>query len=187
MRRSLQSVTRAAVGRRSCFTEPPKRAQLHAGWDEEGGALLRTFEFKTKSELWAFLGGVSKQAERAQHHPEWRYTEAAVTVKLTTHDAGNAVTVKDLDMALYMDKVSENSFETLPVGAVHESTRVYKKQCTDFVEAFALMQKISALDEHLHPSIFNVYNNIHVSLPRPLSGRVKKFADTLSELGFIID
>jgi 4a-hydroxytetrahydrobiopterin dehydratase len=42
---------------------------------------------------------VAALAEQHQHHPEWSNVYNRVTIRLTTHDAGNQLTDKDRNLA----------------------------------------------------------------------------------------
>ncbi|MCL4116036.1 UNVERIFIED_CONTAM: hypothetical protein GTU68_057967 [Idotea baltica] len=41
--------------------------------------------------------------EQQNHHPEWFNVYNKLTVKLTTHDAGNTITQKDRNLAAALD------------------------------------------------------------------------------------
>jgi len=74
-------------------------------WKEENNKLSRTFKFKDFSEAFAFMTRVAILAEVHEHHPDWSNTWNKVEINLTTHDAGNKVTVKDRDLAAAIDKL----------------------------------------------------------------------------------
>jgi 4a-hydroxytetrahydrobiopterin dehydratase len=42
---------------------------------------------------------VALLAEKANHHPNWSNVYNRVTIELTSHDAGNIVTAKDVALA----------------------------------------------------------------------------------------
>ncbi len=69
------------------------------GWDEDGGTLRRELVFADFSEAWGFMNRVALLADAAGHHPDWSNSWNRVTIELTTHDAGNTVTAKDIDLA----------------------------------------------------------------------------------------
>ncbi len=68
-------------------------------WEERDNALHATFEFKDFIEAFGFMTAVAMLAEKQNHHPEWHNVWNKVTIKLTTHDAGNTVTEKDRQLA----------------------------------------------------------------------------------------
>lgn len=68
--------------------------------------LERTFMFADFSEAFAFMTRVAMLAEKANHHPEWSNVWNRVSIRLSTHDAGNVVTDKDLKLAEAIDSVA---------------------------------------------------------------------------------
>ena len=74
-------------------------------WTEENNRLHRQFKFADFSEAFAFMTRVALEAEKANHHPEWRNVWNTVDVWLSTHDAGNIVTEKDRKLAAAIDKI----------------------------------------------------------------------------------
>jgi 4a-hydroxytetrahydrobiopterin dehydratase len=74
-------------------------------WKEENNSLKRTFKFNDFTEAFAFMTKVAFLAEKMNHHPEWTNVYNRVEITLSTHDAGNKVTAKDIDMAAAIDKI----------------------------------------------------------------------------------
>ena len=72
-------------------------------WIESDGALEREFIFGSFTEAFAFMTRVAFVAEELNHHPEWSNVYNRVTIRLTTHDAGNVVTDNDRTMAARLD------------------------------------------------------------------------------------
>jgi 4a-hydroxytetrahydrobiopterin dehydratase len=72
-------------------------------WTEADGALHRDFEFGSFREAFSFMMRVAFIAEELNHHPEWSNVYSRVSIKLTTHDAGNSVTDNDRSMAVAID------------------------------------------------------------------------------------
>jgi 4a-hydroxytetrahydrobiopterin dehydratase len=70
-----------------------------AGWEHADDRLQRTFRFADFSEAWGFMSRVALLAEVHGHHPNWSNAWSTVTIELSTHDAGNTVTDKDLSLA----------------------------------------------------------------------------------------
>lgn len=68
-------------------------------WTENDNALVREFQFADFSEAFAFMTRVAMLAEAADHHPEWWNVYRTVKIRLTSHDAGNTVTAKDVNLA----------------------------------------------------------------------------------------
>lgn len=74
-------------------------------WQEEQNKLYRMFEFKNFSEAFAFMARVALEAEKMNHHPEWKNIYNTVEVWLSTHDAGDIVTEKDHKLAQKIDGI----------------------------------------------------------------------------------
>lgn len=74
-------------------------------WKEIDNELVREFEFKVFSEAFAFMTRVAILAEKHNHHPWWSNVYNKVTIKLTTHDAGNKITEKDKKLAKEIDQL----------------------------------------------------------------------------------
>ena len=75
-------------------------------WIEKDHALVREFHFQDFSEAFAFMTRVAFLAEQMNHHPEWSNVYNRVTIRLSTHDAGNIVTEKDRLLAAAIDKLT---------------------------------------------------------------------------------
>ncbi len=76
------------------------------GWTHEGNALRKRFKFRTFPEAISFITRIAFEAERLDHHPELRNVYGTVDVALTTHDAGNRVTDKDIELAQRIESIS---------------------------------------------------------------------------------
>jgi 4a-hydroxytetrahydrobiopterin dehydratase len=74
-------------------------------WTEENNRLHRQFKFADFSEAFAFMTRVALEAEKANHHPEWRNVWNTVDIWLSTHDAGDIVTEKDRKLAAAIEKI----------------------------------------------------------------------------------
>jgi len=74
-------------------------------WKEENNALHKTFVFKDFAAAISWMVNASFIIEKLNHHPEWSNIYNKVTVKLTTHDAGNTVTEKDKQLAELLDSL----------------------------------------------------------------------------------
>ena len=69
------------------------------GWSFDDNALSKSFQFGSFREAMSFLLRVGFEAEEANHHPEIVNVYSSVRIRLTTHDAGNTVTDKDVSLA----------------------------------------------------------------------------------------
>ncbi len=74
-------------------------------WKEENNTLYKRFQFNDFSEAFAFMTRVAILAEKHNHHPKWTNVWNTVELWLSTHDAGNIVTDKDLALANDIDKL----------------------------------------------------------------------------------
>lgn len=77
------------------------------GWtvDPERDALTKRFTFGSFGEAFGWMTRVAFEAERLNHHPEWRNSHRTVDVTLTTHDAGG-LTRRDVELAQRMDQIA---------------------------------------------------------------------------------
>lgn len=72
-------------------------------WKNENNKLYRRFQFADFSEAFAFMTRVAIEAEKMEHHPEWKNVWNTVEIWLSTHDAGDIVTEKDQELAKRID------------------------------------------------------------------------------------
>jgi 4a-hydroxytetrahydrobiopterin dehydratase len=68
-------------------------------WEQKDNQLYRKFVFNNFIDAFAFMTKVAILAEKANHHPTWSNTWNKVEIWLSTHDAGNVVTDKDIDLS----------------------------------------------------------------------------------------
>jgi 4a-hydroxytetrahydrobiopterin dehydratase len=68
-------------------------------WIEQNNSLYRKIEFKNFSEALAFMMQAGLEAEKMNHHPLWTNVYNKVEIWLSTHDAGDVVTEKDVQLA----------------------------------------------------------------------------------------
>ena len=78
-------------------------------WKQLENALVAELEFKNFLDAFAFMTDVAALAEEHNHHPEWSNVYNRVTIRLTTHDAGNQVTDKDRKLAEAIEALSSAS------------------------------------------------------------------------------
>lgn len=69
------------------------------GWSFEDNSLRKTFKLGSFKEAVSFIVRLAFHAEEMDHHPEIRNVYSTVDIALTTHDAGDRVTQKDVDLA----------------------------------------------------------------------------------------
>ena len=74
-------------------------------WINENNVLLKTYIFADFEAAMHFMQLAAKSISVQNHHPEWTNVYNKVSVKLTTHDAGNTITEKDEKLALALDTI----------------------------------------------------------------------------------
>ena len=72
-------------------------------WRLDDDALRRDLRFADFVEAFAFLTKLALVAERQDHHPEISNVYRDVTLRLRSHDAGNRVSQRDVDLAEAID------------------------------------------------------------------------------------
>ncbi len=80
---------------------------IPAGWAEANNVLSRTVERADFVEALAFVLEVGKLAEAANHHPDIDIRWRTVHLRLTSHEAGNVITAKDLALARQINQLDE--------------------------------------------------------------------------------
>lgn len=76
-------------------------------WKEEDNKLKRSFQFKDFRTAMSFMNQVADVAEELDHHPWWSNVYNKLDIELTTHDAGNTVTAKDVELARRIDEIAD--------------------------------------------------------------------------------
>jgi 4a-hydroxytetrahydrobiopterin dehydratase len=76
------------------------------GWAWERDALVKTLKFTNFREALAFMLKAGFEADALDHHPEWTNIYNKVVIRLTTHDAGDKVTAKDVELAKRMEALA---------------------------------------------------------------------------------
>lgn len=75
------------------------------GWEFGDDKIKKEIEFKDFSEALGFIVRVGLEAEKQVHHPEIFNVYNTVKIQLSTHDAGDKVTQKDIDLAKAIERV----------------------------------------------------------------------------------
>jgi 4a-hydroxytetrahydrobiopterin dehydratase len=75
------------------------------GWKFEDDLLSKEFKFKDFREAMSFIVRVGFEAEEHGHHPNLSNVYNTVSIGLQTHDAGNKVTQKDIDLAKAINSI----------------------------------------------------------------------------------
>lgn len=76
-----------------------------SGWTYENNKLSKSYKFNNFKESLAFIVRIGLEAEIQQHHPEIYNVYNTVKIDLQTHDDGDKVTQKDIDLASAIDEI----------------------------------------------------------------------------------
>jgi len=76
------------------------------GWTFAEDKLSREYRFESFTEAMGFIAEMAFACEKAKHHPELFNVYSRVEIGLTTHDAGNKVTEKDVELAAEIEKIA---------------------------------------------------------------------------------
>jgi len=79
-------------------------------WREVSGrdAIEKSFQFADFNAAWGFMNRIALQAEKLDHHPEWRNVYGKVEITLSTHDC-NGVSERDIALATFIDRLETQS------------------------------------------------------------------------------
>ncbi len=75
-------------------------------WSRDGDALQREFRFGSFREAVSFIVRIAFAAEAANHHPEIWNVYGTVRIRLSTHEAGDSITQRDVDLAAAIDAIA---------------------------------------------------------------------------------
>tara|TARA_Y100001968_G_C18948064_1_gene521862 strand:- start:121 stop:417 length:297 start_codon:yes stop_codon:yes gene_type:complete len=76
------------------------------GWTFAEDKLSREYCFESFTEAMGFIAEMAFACEKTNHHPELFNVYNRVEIGLTTHDAGNKVTEKDVELAAEIEKIA---------------------------------------------------------------------------------
>jgi len=76
------------------------------GWTFGEDKISRDFSFRDFKTAMGFIVRVAFEAEQQAHHPELYNVYNSVKISLSTHDAGDKVTGKDIELAKAIDRVA---------------------------------------------------------------------------------
>jgi 4a-hydroxytetrahydrobiopterin dehydratase len=78
------------------------------GWNHEDNKLKKEYEFADFRQAMTFITRIAFEAEDQVHHPEIFNVYNTVNIALTSHDAGDKVTEKDVKLAKTIETISHN-------------------------------------------------------------------------------
>ena len=77
------------------------------GWAFDDDTIHKSYRFTSFTEAIGFIAEMAFCCEKANHHPELSNVYSTVAIRLRTHDVGNKVTSKDVDLALEVEKLAQ--------------------------------------------------------------------------------
>ena len=77
-------------------------------WNFSEDKIKREYRFKNFVEAVGFITEIAFKCEKINHHPELFNVYNRVKIELTTHDEGNKITQKDLELAHEIEKIAKN-------------------------------------------------------------------------------
>jgi 4a-hydroxytetrahydrobiopterin dehydratase len=80
-------------------------------WSEINGKLQKQFQFKDFAESLDFVNKIAEVCEKENHHPEINWIYNKVIFNLSTHDAGDVVTEKDINLSKLIDYTYNEIFK----------------------------------------------------------------------------
>jgi 4a-hydroxytetrahydrobiopterin dehydratase len=81
-----------------------KKFLPNSNWGEVYNKLERNFNFSDFKQALKFINQISIICEKENHHPEINWIYNKITLKLSTHDAGDIITEKDIKLAKLIDE-----------------------------------------------------------------------------------
>ena len=75
------------------------------GWSVENNQLVKRFNLTNFRDAVAAIVRISFEAEESNHHPEIINSYNTLEIRLTTHDAGDKLTDKDLKLAAKIEEL----------------------------------------------------------------------------------
>ena len=74
------------------------------GWEHVGNTIFKKFIFQDFKQTISKMVEIGIEAEKMNHHPEWKNVYNQLEITLTTHDAGG-LTEKDFELAEKIEKI----------------------------------------------------------------------------------
>lgn len=79
-----------------------------SGWEYKEDKIRKEFAFENFRDAMGFITRLSYEAEEQVHHPEIFNVYNTVDISLSTHDAGDKVTEKDITLAKTIESLYNN-------------------------------------------------------------------------------
>ena len=87
-----------------------KKIQSNSDWKEVYNKLERNFNFLDFKQALKFINEISIICAEEKHHPEINWIYNKISLKLSTHDAGDIITEKDIKLAKLIDECYSNNY-----------------------------------------------------------------------------
>lgn len=81
-------------------------------WEDDGGGLVQVRRLADFKAALAWVNAVGEVAEALGHHPDIDIRWNTVTLRLTTHSAGNTITDNDRALAHAIDALDDPADDT---------------------------------------------------------------------------
>ena len=81
--------------------------QTLPGWQVQDGKLHKEYRFATFSLAMGWMMSTAVEADKLDHHPEWRNVYNRVTVDLVTHSLDNQISNLDIELAKKMEALAD--------------------------------------------------------------------------------
>lgn len=85
-------------------TETKKADDFQSSWSKINNKLQREFKFGNFQKALEFINEISIICEDENHHPEINWVYNKITLKLSTHDSGDIITGKDIELSKLIDE-----------------------------------------------------------------------------------
>ena len=73
-------------------------------WTYTQSAITREFKFRNFVDAFSFMTGIALEAEKMDHHPDWKNVYNQVSISLNTHTV-KGITQLDFDLAKKIDAI----------------------------------------------------------------------------------
>jgi 4a-hydroxytetrahydrobiopterin dehydratase len=73
-------------------------------WVIDNNCLFKEFAFRNFVDAFSFMTAIALEAEKIDHHPNWKNVYNKVSISLNTHSAGG-VTEKDFNLAGKIEEI----------------------------------------------------------------------------------
>ena len=81
---------------------------LKNNWIHKNSSITKKFEFADFGACFGFMTRIAIEAEKTNHHPEWKNVYNWVDITLTTHDVGG-LSMNDVHLATKIDQIASST------------------------------------------------------------------------------